>query len=86
MRSLLDVPKRAGYNNTFFYDVVVPDLLENLRAHSRRRTLKGVFVHLDNASPHNSQKSNECLTKFLPHRMPHPAESPDLAQNDFIFF
>jgi hypothetical protein len=80
------VSKETTYNTTFFCDVVIPDLLEIVCAGSRRRTLKGTVMHLDNARPHNSQKSNECLTEFRARRVPHPAYSPDLAPSDFFLF
>jgi hypothetical protein len=83
---LLDVPKGTIYNSTFFYDVVVPDLLENVDAHSRRLTLKGILVHLDNIRPHSSKKYKKCLTEFRACRVPHPAYSPDLTPNDFFLF
>jgi hypothetical protein len=83
---LLDVPKETIYNSTFFYDIIVPDLVENVITHSRRRTLKGVLVHLDNARLDNSKKSNECLTEFRVLRVPHPAYSLDRALSDFFLF
>jgi hypothetical protein len=86
IHSLLDVAKGTAYNTKFFSDFVVPDLLENICAGSRRRTLKGVIMHLDNASLHNSKKSNECLTEFHARRVPHPAYSPDFAPSDFFLF
>jgi hypothetical protein len=43
-------------------------------------------MHLDNALPHNSRKSNECLTEFHVRRVPHPVYSPDLAPSDFFLF
>jgi hypothetical protein len=43
-------------------------------------------MHLDNAHPHNSRKSNECLTEFCARRVPHPAYSPDLAPSYFFLF
>jgi hypothetical protein len=86
IHSLLDVPKGTTYNSTFFCDIVVPDLLANVCAQRRRRTLKGLIVHLDNARPHNSKKSNACLTEFRASRAPHPAYSPDLAPSDFFLF
>jgi hypothetical protein len=86
IHSLLDVPKGTTYNTTFFCDVVIPDLLENIGAGSRRRTLKGIVKHLDDARPRNSKKSNECLTEFRARRVPHPAYRPDLAPSDFFLF
>jgi hypothetical protein len=70
----------------FFGDVVFPDLLENICAGRRRRTLKGVIMHLDDARPHNSRKSNECLTEFRARGIPYPAYSPDRAPSDFFLF
>jgi hypothetical protein len=86
IHSLLDVPKGITYNNTFFCDVVIPDLLENVHAYSRRRILKWILVHLDNARPDNSKKSNECLPEFRARRVPYPAYEPNPAPNDFILF
>jgi hypothetical protein len=86
IHSLLDVPNGIAYNTTFFCDVVIPDLLENVCAGSRRRTLKRIVIHLDNARPNNSKKSNECLTEFRARRVPHPAYSPDFAPSDFFLF
>jgi hypothetical protein len=83
---LLDVPKWITYNTTFFYDVVFPDLLDNMCAGGRRRTLKGVIMHLDNACPRNSRKSNECLTEFRARRVSHPAYSPYSAPSYFFLF
>jgi hypothetical protein len=86
IHSLLDVPKGTTYDTTFFCDVVTPNLLENVCAGSRRRKLKGIVMHLDNARPHNSKKSNECLTEFRARRVSHPAYSPDPAPSDFFLF
>jgi hypothetical protein len=86
IHSLLDVPKGTAYNTTFFCDVGFPDLLANVRARSRRRTLKGILVHLDNGLPHNSTKSNECLTEFHARTVSHPVYSPDRVPNDFFLF
>jgi hypothetical protein len=42
MHSLVDVPKGITHNTIFFYDVVFHDLLANVCAWSRRRTLKRI--------------------------------------------
>jgi hypothetical protein len=44
------------------------------------------MVHLDNARPHNSRKSIECLEQFHAHRVPHPAYSLDFAPSVFFLF
>jgi hypothetical protein len=80
------VLKGTAYNTTFFCDVVVFDLLANVYARSRRRTLKEILVHLNNVRPYNSRKSNEYLAEFHARGVPHPAYSPDRTPSDFFHF
>jgi hypothetical protein len=49
-------------------------------------TLKLFFIILDNARPHNSRQSRECIQVSKAKCLPHPVDSPDLAPNDFFFF
>jgi hypothetical protein len=79
------VLKETIYNTTFFCDVIVSDLLENVFAYSRKRTLKGALVHVDNTHPHNSKKSNEYLTEFRARRVLHLADSQKFAPSNFFF-
>jgi hypothetical protein len=44
------------------------------------------MIHYDNASPHNSRQSQECLEAQRVTRLQHPADSPDLALSDFFRF
>jgi hypothetical protein len=46
--------------------------------------LKGFYVHLGNARPHNSRESNDCRQGTKAQRMPEQASSPDLAPSDFF--
>jgi transposase len=64
----------------------VADLFENICTHNRKKILKNIMVHLDDARPHNSRKSTEYLEQFGARRVPHPAYSPYLAPNDFFLF
>jgi hypothetical protein len=57
IHTLFDVPKGSTYNTAFFSDQVVPSLVEGITSRGRRKTLKGFMVHRDNASPHNSRRS-----------------------------
>jgi hypothetical protein len=41
---------------------------------------------MDNAKPHNSEKSVQHLEDSKPIRMPHPANPPDIAPSDFYLF
>jgi hypothetical protein len=58
----------------------VPDLVNSTCAHSQRKRLKGIMVHLDDARLHNSRKPTECLEQFRAHTVPHPTYSLDLGQ------
>jgi hypothetical protein len=62
IKSMLYVSKGEKYNITFFVESVVPDLVEHVCQESRRKSLRNIVVHLDNARPHNSRKSEAALT------------------------
>jgi hypothetical protein len=49
VHSLLDVPKDIAYNSTFFCDSVGSDFVESICTYSRRKTLKEIIVHLEDA-------------------------------------
>jgi transposase len=86
IHSLTDVPKGSTYNSAFLCDIVIPELVQNICSSSRRKSLKGMYIHLDNARPHNSRRATECLSRTKAKRVPHPAYSPDLAPSDFFLF
>jgi hypothetical protein len=86
IHTLLDVPKGSMYNTAFFCDQVVPSLIHAITSHGRRKTLQGFMIHLDNASPHNSRRSQECLEAHRATRLQHPTYSSDLAPSDFFLF
>jgi hypothetical protein len=44
------------------------------------------MVHLDNARPHNSRKSEAALTATKARRIPALVYSPDLSPSDFFLF
>jgi transposase len=72
------------YNIAFFVESVVPDLVEHVCQESRRKTLRSIMVHLDNARPHNNRKSEAALTTTKASRIPAPAYSPCLSPSDFF--
>jgi hypothetical protein len=86
IHSLLDVPKGSTYNTAFFCDQVVPSLVQGITSHGRRKPVQGFMIHFDNASPHNSRRSRECLGSYRATRLLHPAYSPDPAPSDFFLF
>jgi hypothetical protein len=68
-----------------FCNSIEPDLVESICAHSRRKALKYIMMHLDNAHPHNSRKSTGRLEQFCARRVSRPAYSQDLTPNYFFF-
>jgi hypothetical protein len=86
IKSLLYVPKGMKHNTTFFVESVVPDLVEYVCQESRRKTLRGIMVHLDNVRPHNSRKRESALTARKAHRIPALAYNPDQPPSDFFLF
>jgi histone-lysine N-methyltransferase SETMAR len=82
IHSPIDVPKGTTYNSAFLCDVVVPDLVRNICFHSRRKSLKGMYIHLDNARPYNSKRTAEYLSGTKANRVPHPPYSSDLAPSE----
>jgi hypothetical protein len=71
------------YNTTFFVESVAPDLVEYVFQESRRKALRGIMVHLDNARPHITRKSEAALTGTKARRITVPASSPYISQSDF---
>jgi hypothetical protein len=77
VHSLIDV--RKG-------NVIKPSLVQDICSSSRRRSLKHLQVHFENAPRHNSRQSNDCLHGTKTRRMAQPADSPDLGPSDFFLF
>jgi hypothetical protein len=86
VQSLVDIPNGESSSSSFFCSVVVPGLVEDIHSASGRRSLKGFYVHLDNARPRNSRQSNDCLQGTKAPWMPQPVYSRDLAPSDFFLF
>jgi histone-lysine N-methyltransferase SETMAR len=84
--SLLDVAKGTKYNTAFFTDTVIPDLIENFRLRTRKKTLKDWLIYMDNARPHNSGRAERRVEASRGERLPHPPYNPDLTASDFLLF
>jgi hypothetical protein len=72
------------YNTTSFVESVIPDLVKQVCHESRRKTLRGIIVHLDNPRRYNSKKSEVPLTTTKTRRIPVPTYSPDLSPSGFF--
>jgi hypothetical protein len=79
IQSLLNVPKGTMCNTAFFIDAVMPSLIENVRSRTRKETLKGWLIHMENARPRNLGRAQRCIEASRTKRLVHPVYSPDLA-------
>jgi hypothetical protein len=65
---------------------MIPDIGQTICPLSRRKTLDGIFLHLDHAPVHNSRLSSEKIESAKVERVLHQPYSPDLALSDFFLF
>jgi hypothetical protein len=84
IQSLSDAPKGNTYNIAFFSRQGVRSSIHGITFHGRRKTLERFPIDLDNASPHNSRKSQELLEANRATRVQHRAHGPDPAPSDLF--
>jgi histone-lysine N-methyltransferase SETMAR len=72
------------YDAEFFCASVLPDIERNLCDGKHRKTLRGVYLHLDNVPAHNTKRSRQEIAGTKTSRVVHPAYSPDVAPSDFF--
>jgi hypothetical protein len=63
IHTLIDVLNGMMENADFFCHAVMSSLIADVKTDSRRKTLKGLVIHLDSARPHNSRRSQECIAE-----------------------
>jgi hypothetical protein len=80
IHSLLNVLKETTYNKGLFADAVMHGLIENVRSRTRRTTLKGWLIHMDNARPHSSGRAQRGINASTAEFLSYPAYSPELAR------
>jgi hypothetical protein len=68
IQSLLALTKftKYKYNSQYFCQHVIPDIQQNVCSSSRRKTLNGILLHLENASTGNSRLSSKRLNRQNP--------------------
>jgi hypothetical protein len=74
------------YSSSFFCDAVMPGLIQKTTSNNRRKTLKLFFIHPDDARPHDSKQSQECIQASKAKHLPHMVDRPDRAPSDFFLF
>ncbi len=80
------LPLKTRFNSQYMCDVILPSLREAAQTKLGIRKNSNVLIHLDNAKPHNSKKTNEKFKELKFTRLPHPAYSPDVSPNDFFLY
>lgn len=80
------LPTGTRFDTAYFAEHIIPSLATKLRMGASER--RGVVhrLHCDNASPHNSARSQASIRDYGFHRIPQPPYSPDLAPSDFYLF
>jgi hypothetical protein len=86
IHSLLALAAGMPYNIEFFCGSVLPDTAKNLCDDKRRKTFRGINLHLDNAPAHNAKPSRQEIARTKANKVAHPAYSPDGAPSDFFLF
>jgi hypothetical protein len=71
---------------SFFCASVLPDIERNLRDGKHPKTLRGVYLHPDNAPAHNAKRPRQEVARRKTTRFVHPAYPPDAAPSDFVLF
>jgi hypothetical protein len=74
------------YDAAFFCAAVLPDIERNLCDGKFRKTFRGVYLHLDNAPAHNTERSPQEIARTEATRVVQPAHSPDAAPSNFFWF
>jgi hypothetical protein len=65
---------------------VLSDIERNLCDGKRRKTLRGIYIHLDNALAHNVKRSQQEISRTQATSVVHPVYFPDAALSDFFLF
>ena len=74
------------YNSSYFNGCILFNIVKNGRKDSRKKKVKGMFIHMDNCQVHNSKVTTNCLNECGLIRTPHSPYSLDIAPSDFWFF
>jgi hypothetical protein len=83
---LLALTAGMRHNTELFYVSVLLDIERNLCDGKRRKTVRGIYLHLDNAPTHNTKRSRQEIGRTKATRVVHPAYSPGTAPSDFFLF
>lgn len=80
------LPQKCIFNSSYMCETILPKLNQNARSRPEIGTRKKIFIHMDNAKPHQAKIVKEKMKSLNMEELPHPAYSPDLSPNDFWFY
>jgi hypothetical protein len=78
--------KRKIFTSDYLCKTFCPQFVEYAPMETRQPRGRRLTVHMDNASPHRSKQTPDCLTSLTLVSAPHPQYSSDLAPSDFYLF
>jgi histone-lysine N-methyltransferase SETMAR len=77
---------KGGKFSTQYYTNDIFIAISDWRRLAGERSPNKLWVHADNARPHNAKVSNDFIALNRMKQPPHPPYSPDLAPSDFFLF
>jgi histone-lysine N-methyltransferase SETMAR len=80
------LPTNGSFNNTDFCEVILSRRASSAFPDQAGQRKRRVYLHMDNARPHNSRKSLQCVADDKFKKIPHPPYSPDIAPRAFSLF
>jgi hypothetical protein len=86
IQGLVEVPKGSTYNSAFFCGTVVTCLFDGITVTFPKKITQSLYIHLENARPHDARRSTECLHTEKIQWIRHPAHTLNLALGDFFLF
>jgi hypothetical protein len=86
IHNLLALPAGMPYDAEFFCASVLPHIERNLCDGKHGKTLRGVYLHLDNAPAHNRKRSRQEIARTKATEAVHPVYSRDAVPSDFFLF
>jgi histone-lysine N-methyltransferase SETMAR len=80
------LPDGEKFTAEYMTSVILAKLVEALYGTVRPKNQRKIWVHIDNAAPHNAKLTRDFLEKSEFHRLPQPPYSPDISPSDFYLF
>ena len=84
---LIDLMSQGQKSNSkYMCDNVLSKIECNFAKMRGKTKSEGTFLHMDNAKPHNPQRTKAYIEYIGMKRVPHPAYSSDISPSDYWLF